>query len=345
MFAQAILAMLVLTQTISAFCGVPSGKGCKLDGVQLVHEWAKKGVPRSYSGIQKAVFIYGGKESVWVWRIWRDAAGRMRTELIEPETAKGNVVISDGKTVWHIVAGGKVVIQSRDVFKAPWDVNMERLDLLLQNYRVNVLGKDEVSERECYIISFEPYHGFNPSRKVWLDSGIYIPLKVEDYNPDGSLAWRMEYQEFTLSEHISPSLFQLNLPKESKVVNTGFSRRGPFGLSELPTDLGFTPLLPTWLPPGYIFDKAFVIEMPPWRGGVSLQLIYTNGLGVISVFESKSIKVRERPQQHRYGRQPMFFMPQGIVHRRVGDVNVVLVSRISRSVLERMASSITAPTK
>lgn len=340
-----IQALFVLVQPLIVFCGVPPERWCINDGIRLVREWATKCVPRNYSGVQRVVFVFGGVENVWLWRVWRDATGKMRMELMKPEMGRGNVTISDGKTVWHIISGGKVVIQSRDVLRAPWEVSLERLDLLLQNYKVNVLGKEEVSHRDCHVVSFEPYHSFNPSRKVWLAANIYIPLKVEDYNPDGSLAWRMEYEEFNLDEPISPSLFQLNLPKESKVINRDLSRRGPFKLSELPTDLGFTPLLPMWLPPGYIFDKAFVIELSPWHPGVSLQLIYTNGLGVISVFESKALREDRRQRQHRHGRQHMFFMPQEVVYRRVGDIDVVLVSRISRSVLERMAQSIFASAK
>lgn len=340
---QALLVLLV--QSFTAFCGMPRKKQCVVDGVQLVREWATKCVPRNYRGVQKVVFVRGGMESVWVWRVWRDTTGKMRTELMEPEKGRGNVIISDGKTVWHIIGGGKLVIQSRDVFRAPWEVSLERLDLLLQNYKVNVLGKGEVSGRDCYVLSFEPYHSFNPSRKVWLATNVYIPLKVEDYNPDGSLVWRMEYEEFNLDESIPPSLFQLNLTKESKVINRELSRKGPFKLSELPTDLGFTPLLPTWLPPGYIFDKAFVIKLPPWRPGVSLQLIYTNGLGVISVFQSKALGEGGRQKQYGHGKQHMFFMPQEVVYKRIGDVDVVLVSRVSRSVLERMAQSISASTR
>ncbi|MCS7253898.1 MAG: sigma-E factor regulatory protein RseB domain-containing protein [Armatimonadota bacterium] len=338
-------AVFVLTLVSIVWCGVPYGGKCRVDGVQLLREWVTKCVPRSYSGVQKVVFVRGGMRSVWKWRVWHDAAGRSRMELIEPMLGRDSVIISDGKTTWHVIGGGKVVIQSQDVFRAPWEVNAERLDLLLQNYRVNALGKEEICKRECYIVSFEPHYNFNPSRKVWLDADAYIPLKVEDYNPDGTLAWQMEYEEFSIDERISPLLFQPSISKETKIINWGFSRKGPFRISELPTNLGFTPLLPASLPSGYTFDKAFVIELPGWQGKPVLHLIYTDGLNVISVFESKEAMLGEHPKPHKHGKPMQFFVPQSVVLRHVGNVRVVFISRISKSVLEQMAQSISAPVK
>lgn len=342
-FAIQIMLLLTCDKVLS---GLPHyGGGCSFNGVQLLREWLTKCLPVSYRGVQKISLRQDNMadELQWKWHIWRSATGKVRIEFIEPQMARGTIVISDGQVAWHIFAGGKVALQLRDIPRAPWEINAEQLDLLLQNYRVSVVGKDKVLERRCHIILFEPRHNFNPSQKVWLDSGIYIPLRVENYNPNGNLAWRMEYEEFAVDEKIPHSLFQPSLPKGCKVIQQRFVRKGPFKLVELPSNLKFAPLIPKSPPPGYAFDRAFVIELRQRQGEQTLQLIYTNGLSVISVFERKvmgeeGMGERCRFKVGRFG----FPVPQNVVRRVVGNVEVVLISRISRDVLEQMARSVAA---
>jgi outer membrane lipoprotein-sorting protein len=325
-----------------------SGGRCSVEGVRVLREWLSKCTPRSYYGVQSITVMWGEKKGTWKWRVWHDASGKVRMEIIEPAWLKGDLVISDGQTTWRVSSGGKVAFQVDDKLRAPWDVKIERFDLLAQNYKVTMLGREEVAGRDCQVFSIEPYHDFNPSLKLWLDVRIPIQLRIESYNPDGGLAWRMEYEEIKFDEPIPSSLFQLNLPKDCKVIKSMFDRQGPFKLSNLPTSLGFPALLPTVLPPGYVFDSAFVITSPKGLGSPTLHLIYTNGVNVISVFErhiakeGRGYRYRGERGRHGMGRLTFPFHWQNVVRRTVGDVEVVLISRLSKPMLEKVADSISA---
>jgi len=344
-----LVAVVLLTLQFGvAFGGaLPSRGKCGIEGVRVLREWLSKCTPRSYYGIQTITVMWGeGRKKIWKWRVWHDASGKARMEIVEPANLKGAVVISDGQTTWRISSGGKVAIQVDDKLRAPWDVRIERFDLLAQNYKVTLVGMEEVAGRDCQVFSIEPYHSFNPSLKLWLDVKIPIQLRFESYNPDGSMAWKMEYEEIKFDEPIPSSLFQPNLPKDCKIIKSAFSRQGPFKLSELPTSLGFPVLLPTALPPGYVFDRAFVISSSMGWDKPMLHLIYTNGINVISVFEHRIAKGekrhRQRGEQRKHGMERWMspFCWQNVVRRTVGDVEVVLISRLPKPMLEKVADSI-----
>jgi hypothetical protein len=77
-------------------------------------------------------------------------------------------------------------------------------------------------------------------------------------------------------------------------------------------------------------------------------IVYTDGIGVISVFQHPASPKRRLPTErpHHQGRpfgafpiQRMF--PQRAVIRDIGNLRLVLVSEVAREWLERMANSMT----
>ncbi|MFN4180413.1 MAG: hypothetical protein ACK4I8_08875, partial [Armatimonadota bacterium] len=134
-------------------------------------------------------------------------------------------------------------------------------------------------------------------------------------------------------------------------------------LSQANEVLGFTPVLPSWLPPGYVLEGIFALGEHRWK---MAHMVYTDGIGVISVFQhlrppKKRPPVMGQPfppppkkpfgpsphgrpslgGQPPHGAPPIQrLFPHRTAVREIGDLTVVLVSEVSREWLEKMANSL-----
>jgi negative regulator of sigma E activity len=226
-----------------------------------------------------------------------------------------------------------------------WQIRTDKLDMAKANYTLRLVGRDKVAERFCLVLQLEPKEKGNAIRKVWVHPPTRLPLQVERYSPDGQLEIRIAFTEVKINEPLPLLILEPSVPSDWTVENLPPFQRRRVDISQAREVLGFEPILPSWLPQGYILEGIFALGDQRWK---MAHIVYTDGIGVISVFQHPASPKRRQPTErpHHQGRpfgafpiQRMF--PQRAVIRDIGNLRVVLVSEVAREWLERMANSMT----
>lgn len=297
--------------------------------------------------------------------VFRGLNGAERVEMMSPDRMRGVVIVDDGVKRWHYHPKRKVVFVRRSPSQhSSAGINADHLGLLADNYSLESQGVEDVCGHSCQVINIRPSRGRrgNPSAKVWIHKLHPLPLKVEHYAPDGSLRKRRVYESLEFKESLSEELFEFDKPSGIKLIDRSQGKRLPsVNLVEVENRVGFHPLLPDWRPPGY---QRVGVRVRKFKGRSAVVLIYTDGLGMISIFEHpvqnkprvaaggpRGQKERRRRSPRRQG--PNIFggkelvradlVPASLERRRIEGLEVVFVSDISRSLLKKMADAFVIP--
>lgn len=67
------------------------------------------------------------------------------------------------------------------------------ISLLISNHDVILEGTETVANHFTQVVKVVPRHKGNPSKKLWIDTKTFIPLKKEYYNSDGVLTTQTFY--------------------------------------------------------------------------------------------------------------------------------------------------------
>ena len=265
-----------------------------------------------------------------------------RMEYLTGPCAK-SVIIDDGKSITRLDPSSKTAYI---LSNSKPDTSLEPL---LANYQPIIIGSSSIDGRICYIINLRPKYKGNPSKKLWIDSKTYIPVRTERYNSDGSLTMSTEYTKVDFSAKPSPSLF--TRPHGWKLIKLA-SNINDLRMGNVRSALGFMPVKSRYIPKGYSFDGYCVCEMCVKPRCVGLG--YSNGLNTISIFQCKGNcactgpglghdlnKVQNRSVHCRSGSFILTETPQARVLRtQIDDFTITIVGDISAVELKKMASSL-----
>jgi negative regulator of sigma E activity len=192
-------------------------------------------------------------------------------------------------------------------------------------------------------ISFQPMGTNRPARKIWIDREYGVPLRTEIYDLNGNLALLSMFSEIQFAPALDNETFNPQFPKDIIPKNITESRYAdiPEAQDEI-TD--FKLHSPTYLPEGFT-----LIGISRLKVGKSerIQLLYSDGLSSLSVFEDKptvspsgnSLPAREVLINDKKG----VLYDQGllkILDWNLEDIHVTLVAEISEDELLKVAGSI-----
>jgi outer membrane lipoprotein-sorting protein len=209
-----------------------------------------------------------------------------------------------------------------------WRPSPSRLDLLLRNYRVRQQGNGVVAGRAVVLLSVEPRHPGNPSKKVWIDPGCKMVLREEVRDSEGRLIAASAFERFELVRPLPGSLFEPPTPPAAAAA---------------PLLPPFSPLRPRYIPPGYQQVRQNGLQRGPFQG---VHLRYTDGLGTISLFQFRrgangfSPRDSGRWKEGRRGREWGPPGRPGRLTRQVGDMNCRIMGDIATDELRKMLFSL-----
>jgi outer membrane lipoprotein-sorting protein len=135
---------------------------------------------------------------------WVQGVDRAFTEYLEPPREAGTKMLKLGDQLWTfspstdrtIQIAGHMLRQSVMGSDMSYEDLME--DSKLQNlYVATVVGEGTLLERPCWILELKARPGAEPSyhsRKVWVDTERFLPLKEERYATSGKLLKSTEIQ-------------------------------------------------------------------------------------------------------------------------------------------------------
>lgn len=173
---------------------------------------------------------------------------------------------------------------------------VDTTDLIQQNYTVSFAGREVIGGRPARKIEITPRKAGRPYRVVWIDEATGIQLRREDYRYDGGLIERRELLRLTVDK--TPDQVEarrwkdiLRDPRRGDyfLVVPGMPGGGHGDMKKPPAGA----ITPSWVPEGY----RFVGERSSGFGhGGVIHLIWTDGIGIISVFERPVPWWARRPQ-------------------------------------------------
>jgi outer membrane lipoprotein-sorting protein len=225
----------------------------------------------SYTGVRVVQASDWDEDAERRVQVWHLAPNQTRTEYMSPD--KGNILLECGAARWFYssLRGGWRPVQ--------WHPSPPYLDLLFRNYRVRWQGSDVVAGRRVVRLSIEPRHPGNPEKQVWIDPTCQMVLREEVRDYAGRVVASSRFEHFELVRELPASLFE---PPTAPAEHSH------------PAAPPFSALRPRYLPPGYQEVRQSGLR----RGGrEGVFLLYTDGLGALSLFEFRQDN-RSAPWQH-----------------------------------------------
>ncbi len=274
-------------------------------------------------GIKKTKFRLPGRSYTTTTRIIRQEPDFTYTTILAPAKLKRLVILDDGKfRIKHVRGSNKFEFFPSLNSSEAKEIKRKSLNLIFKNYKTSKLLDSYILARPVYVISLIPRHSGNPRRKVWIDKKTYLPLKEEDYNWRGELISSSFYTEIHFDKRFSKEKFYRDFPQRPR--KKVFSQERFLSLKDLRRKIRFPVSSAHYLPPSYEFQEAVLFSKER-----AVKLTYTNGLGVICLFQMPSnIKLRG----HLEGAHPLIWEKGGRTFLLMADISRKELIKIKQSV-------------
>jgi len=132
----------------------------------------------------------------------------------------GQVIVSDGKTLWTYDAGKKQVLIDA-VDQSGNDLLPRRLLLKFQkDYRAKLIKEDTIDKRLCYVLELvsESEDVFIPKMTVWIDKQTWLTkkLRYEDVNQNITI---YQLGKIKINRKIAENIFRYKIPPDVQVID------------------------------------------------------------------------------------------------------------------------------
>lgn len=231
--------------------------------------------------------------------IIRKAPDKGRIEILLPLDERGSVMGMNGKERWFVQG------QSRDnrnrrgrgprrrPFMPPdqmADSLMRNARFIRQNYNIQVFAGGNVAGRDTYLVEVKSERTIRPSAKIWLDSENSVILKIEHYDSQNRLRELLVFNKIEFKPQIDDAIF---IKPEGGKTDGGGPRReeiwdhrqGKLDLIEIKKELPIDVVFPKQVPLGFSLQSIQILKFGERK---NVHLIYTDGLAMLSVFQSES---------------------------------------------------------
>jgi len=229
-------------------------------------------------------------------RVIRKAPDKQRIEFTWPSEMRGTGMVINGEQRWSIrdnrERGGRPFL-APPPNRMMDDFPLKNIQRLLRNYDIRVLDGGSIADRSTYLLEIDPKIAGKPSRKIWVDAEMSVILKVEHYDSQKRLRGFYSYSNIDFAPEIDEAVF-----RRGHRTGNGKSQWPERGRKELwsanqgKPDLGkirkavrLDVIIPDQLPAGFALQSIQALSFGERR---NVHLRYTDGLAVISVFQSSS---------------------------------------------------------
>ncbi len=197
-------------------------------------------------------------------------------------------------------------------------------ELILKNYKIINKGVENIIGRQSYHISLIPIYDGNIKEEIWIDKETYIQLKTQIYDWNGKFIKGKKITDLVIYR-TTPSI--LNEMKE--ILKKGSKKLTPWFTSykEAELKLKVKLLKPEWIPKGYELVGIHLSN----RFKDTIHIVYTNGIGYISLYEKKVPIWARRGKGPHKGPHPDW-EKKGIRLLLVGDVTEDALYKMAKSI-------------
>ncbi len=224
----------------------------------------------------------------------RKAPDKQRIEFVRPGEIRGTGMVMSGRKRWPI--SREEGRRRRPLPPMQPDRMGEFLvrntQLLQRFYDIRVLDGGIVAGRDTYLIEVEPKMAGRPSRKVWMDKEAGVILKMENYDSQKRLQLLLAFSEIDFEPEIDDEVFQPRRkppeppePQERDRGELWNYEQGKLDLGKIRKEVELDVIVPDQPPEGFILQSVQAVSFGRRR---NVHLRYTDGLSVLSVFQSLS---------------------------------------------------------
>lgn len=270
-------------------------------------------------------------------KMWRDASGKRRTEILSPVDMQGQVSVDDGTTWTTYFPDARRIRSHPSTLLAPDDLDT-RFHLLRRNYRLEIDEHSVVAGRNVIRVVASPRTPDLETRRFYIDAATFVPLKAESVNELGGVT-----VQFAVRHIEFPARFDKNVFETLQPAGARYDKAQPpvplHRLDEAERRLGFRAVYPTRLPMGF---RPLGMEAVDWHGMRRLAIRLTDGLVPLFVYQSRPSD--NPPPPPRPGDEQKTFRDVGDLRVEVrGDAPIAVRERILSVYAHFMATSRLSP--
>jgi len=201
-----------------------------------------------------------------------------------------------------------------------------------------------IADRKVDVVDLVSRYTGERAMRLWIDAQTHVVLGKEAYHSDGSLAWRMRYDDIRYTDGIPAAIFAATAPTGYQTVQ-GRSYQRPQMLPGTVPDAGFKPIKPRYLPDGFTLIAGDVSQV---KGIRNLHLIYSDGIRTLSLFENatdraidftgmKALRTKFEDHDAQYVHDGpttlLAWRERGLAFALVGDLELKELTQIATSVI------------
>jgi len=319
------------------FSGVArAGEGTPLELLKKTEDTEKQ--PR-FQGKKITVDFSHSYPQVTYWKITRLGSRQERLEKVTPQGDQEEILITSGPEKLHYFIKQGVLI--REIIQGEpqdFDPLRKNIDLARQNYTIETIGESQVGRHKVIRVQLHPRFSGRPQQEIWINPEAGLSLRSEVYGEGGKLSTLESFSEMEINPRIPNTALKVNLPEN--VRRADFLVYPQPDLAAAARSFGQRIFLPDFLPPGFVL-KGIVLNKIGENS--RLQLIYSDGLTGLSVFEEK----HQPTVDTALGLNPrdggFFAVSRGLTQLLAflrGNLKIVLVGELGKNEINQIAESL-----
>jgi negative regulator of sigma E activity len=313
-----------------------AGEGTPLELLKKTEDTEKQ--PR-FQGKKITVDFSHSYPQVTYWKITRLGSRQERLEKVTPQGDQEEILITSGPEKLHYFIKQGVLI--REIIQGePQDFDPLRrnIDLARQNYTIETVGESQVGRHKVIRVQLNPRFSGRPQQEIWINPEAGLSLRSEVYGTGGKLSTLESFSEMEINPRIPNTALKINLPEN--VRKADFIVYPQPDLAAAARSFGQRIFLPDFLPPGFVLKGIVVNKIGE---NSRLQLIYSDGLTGLSVFEEK----HQPTVDTALGLNPrdggFFAVSRGLTQLLAflrGNLKIVLVGELGKNEINQIAESL-----
>ncbi len=258
--------------------------------------------------------------------------GRYRLEFLSPDGSIDRVVLGDGhREQVQLMKQGKVVSSYATETSPRFIDKAEERRLLLANYKVTLVGPENVMGRSTWVIDLTPNAEGKPTQRMWIDRDSKAVLEVKRTLPTGGASTQFtRFEAKTLPDSLFGQDSTIVSQEIGKPVENPEEARQMSGKSG---DQGN-------LTGGFSLVGADLFDV---KGETVRHLRYTDGLIPVSLFVTRvAVEAPKAPDTGaRSLTSPIYFglsTPVNVSQWKEGKEHYTLIGEVDPALLQRITA-------
>ncbi|RYG39479.1 hypothetical protein EON81_00885 [bacterium] len=260
-------------------------------------------------------------------RMERDKDGRTHHTVLQPLRLVGLETSDDGEYKRVYLPDQNLLIEEISALKGPDDA-MRKMEVAKKNYAFKIKGKEKIAGREAIEIFAQAKHGGMGSRRFFLDSKYYYPLRVISVASSGQETLQLDTLDILFPPTIALYRFDVKPTGTPKVMKYEPPER--MDKDQVEERLGFEPILPTQMPLGFrrISDMQLTTN-DSWK---ALSIRITDGIARATIYQWRAGGKDKRKVNSI--ENSSFIEHDGVCMMLVSDIAPELRERLLRGFVE-----------